>query len=41
MFIDFFLKLRAEGLPVSLMEYLTLVEATAAGVAGLEVERFY
>jgi len=41
MFIDFFLRLRSAGLPVSLMEYLTLVEATAAGVAGFEVERFY
>jgi len=41
MFIDFFLKLRSAGLPVSLMEYLTLVEATATGVAGFKVERFY
>ncbi len=41
MFIDFFLKLRSAGLPVSLMEYLTLVEATATGVAGFEVDRFY
>jgi len=41
MFIDFFLKLRSAGLPVSLMEYLTLVEATASGVAGFEVEHFY
>ena len=41
MFVDFFLNLRAAGTPVSLREYLALLEATEAGLAEQEVERFY
>jgi len=38
MFIDFFFKLREARIPVSLREYLTLIEA---GLAETDVERFY
>ncbi|MAH84622.1 MAG: VWA domain-containing protein [Rhodospirillaceae bacterium TMED8] len=41
MFIDFFLKLRSADIPVSLREYLTLVEAVNAGLAHYDVENFY
>lgn len=41
MFLRFFLDLRDAGLPVSLTEYLTLLEAMAAGVAAFSVENFY
>lgn len=41
MFIDFFLALRRARLPVSLREYLTLVEAMDAGVAAYSVDDFY
>ncbi len=41
MFIDFFLKLKAADVPVSLREYLTLVEAVDAGLANYDVEDFY
>ena len=34
MFITFFQALKSAGLPVSLREYLTLMEALDAGVAG-------
>jgi uncharacterized protein with von Willebrand factor type A (vWA) domain len=40
-FIDFFLELRKTGVPVSLREYLTLMEAMQAGVAAYRVEDFY
>jgi uncharacterized protein with von Willebrand factor type A (vWA) domain len=41
MFVEFFLSLRDVGIPVSLREYLTLVDAVRAGVAGFDVEGFY
>lgn len=41
MFIDFFLKLRDAKVPVSLREYLTLVEAVDAGLANYDVLDFY
>ena len=41
MFTTFFHELRAAKLPVTLKEYLTLLEAVDAGVAGGRVEDFY
>ncbi len=41
MFITFFNDLKAAKLPVSLREYLTLLEALESGVAGSRVEEFY
>ncbi len=41
MFAGFFLSLRAAGAPVSLREYLTLLEALKAGLARFDVEAFY
>ena len=41
MFIDFFLKLRDAQVPVSLREYLTLVDAVDKGLANYDVEDFY
>ena len=41
MFIDFFLKLREARIPVSLREYLTLIEAVNAGLANYDVLNFY
>ena len=41
MFIDFFLKLREARIPVSLREYLTLIEAVDAGLANYDVLNFY
>ena len=41
MFATFFHELRAARLPVTLKEYLTLLEAVDAGVAGGDVESFY
>ena len=41
MFIDFFLRLRAAGVPVSLREFLTLQAAMQAGLAEYEIENFY
>lgn len=41
MFIDFFLKLRDTGVPCSLREYLTLVEAVEGGYAEFDIEGFY
>ncbi len=41
MFIDFFLALRQARLPVSLREYLTLVEAMDTGIAAYSVDHFY
>jgi uncharacterized protein with von Willebrand factor type A (vWA) domain len=40
-FPSFFFALKRAQIPVSLREYLTLMEAMAAGVAGYDVERFY
>jgi uncharacterized protein with von Willebrand factor type A (vWA) domain len=39
--IDFFLKLKSHRLPVSIKEYLTLLEAMQAGVIGPSVDDFY
>ena len=41
MFVTFFNELKAAKLPVSLREYLTLLEALRSGVAGRRVEDFY
>lgn len=41
MFLDFFLLLRREGIPVSIQEYLALLEALKKGVANYSVEDFY
>ncbi len=41
MFVDFFLKLRNAKVPVTLREYLTLLEGVEAGVAGYSVDDFY
>lgn len=41
MFIGFFLLLRTYGLPVTLKEYLALLEALQAGLADYRVETFY
>jgi uncharacterized protein with von Willebrand factor type A (vWA) domain len=40
-FIPFFQHLRAAGIPVTLREYLTLLEAVKKGIAGYDVEQFY
>ena len=41
MFLTFFHELKASGLPVTLKEYLTLMEAMDAGLARFQVEDFY
>ena len=41
MFARFFLTLRQTGLPVSLTEYLSLLESLEQGVADYRVETFY
>ncbi len=41
MFVSFFLDLRRAGLPVSLTEYLTLLEALKQGVCDPSIEAFY
>jgi len=41
MFLNFFYLLREHGLPVSLKEYLTLLEALRAGVGVYNVDDFY
>ena len=41
MFLGFFYQLRAGGVPVSLKEYLTLLEVLREGVAEYRVENFY
>ena len=41
MFVDFFLKLRDAKLPVSIKEYLVLMEAMDKGVADYRVDDFY
>ena len=40
LFINFFLELRQARVPVSLREYLTLLEAMGAGVADYSVDDF-
>ena len=39
--IDFFLKLKSHKLPVSIKEYLTLLEAMQKNVIGSSVDDFY
>jgi uncharacterized protein with von Willebrand factor type A (vWA) domain len=39
--IDFFLKLKSHKLPVSIKEYLTLLEAMGKGVIGPSIDEFY
>jgi uncharacterized protein with von Willebrand factor type A (vWA) domain len=41
MFLPFFLELKAAKVPVSLREYLTLMEGLDAGLALYDVEGFY
>ena len=41
MFTPLFEELRAAGVPVSLREYLTLLEAMEKGLAGTDIEHFY
>jgi uncharacterized protein with von Willebrand factor type A (vWA) domain len=41
MLINFFFTLRAAKLPVSVKEYLTLLEALKGGVIGPSVDDFY
>ena len=41
MFINFFDNLRKSGIPVSLREYLTFLEAISKNVATYEIENFY
>jgi len=41
MFTNFFYELRGAGVPVTLKEYLSLMEALKAGVASLQVDEFY
>ncbi|MDP6952290.1 MAG: VWA domain-containing protein [Alphaproteobacteria bacterium] len=41
MFVDFFMKLREAKVPVTLREYLTLLEGVEAGLANYSVEDFY
>lgn len=41
MFLDFFYLLKKEGLPVSLQEYLTLLESLDKELMGYNVEEFY
>src|SRR5260221_4281603 len=41
MLIDFFLKLKSHKLPVSIKEYLTLLEAMDKNVIGPSVDDFY
>ncbi len=41
MFINFFYLLRSEGIPVSIIEWMTLMEALEAGLAGSSLTGFY
>jgi uncharacterized protein with von Willebrand factor type A (vWA) domain len=41
MFAPFIIALRAAGVPASITEYLALLRALKAGVAGFDVEDFY
>ena len=41
MLLNFFTELRSAGLPVSLKEYLILMEAMNAGLSGFSSEQFY
>ena len=41
MFLTFFTELKGAGVPVSLKEYLTLIEALDADLAQYSTEQFY
>src|SRR6476646_9466485 len=41
MFVTFFTELKSVGVPVTLREYLTLMEAMQADLASRRVEQFY
>lgn len=41
MFLPFFATLRAEGVPVSIGEFLTFLEGVSAGIAGYDLDGFY
>ncbi len=41
MFLPFFLRLKAVGVPVTLREFLLLLEAMKTGIADFDVEAFY
>ena len=41
MFVTFFQELRSAGVPVTLREYLTLMEAMEKDLAGRRVDDFY
>jgi uncharacterized protein with von Willebrand factor type A (vWA) domain len=41
MFVDLFFGLRRANVPVSIKEYLTLIEAVDAGLADYDVDKFY
>ncbi|ACP26896.1 conserved hypothetical protein [Sinorhizobium fredii NGR234] len=41
MFIPFFLELKAEKIPVTLREFLSLIEGMEKGIAAFDVEAFY
>ena len=41
MFVQFFTELKSAGVPVTLREYLTLMEAMEMDLAGRRVEDFY
>ena len=41
MFIPFFLALKAEKIPVTLREFLTLLDGLKEGIATFDVEAFY
>ena len=41
MFLPFFERLRAVGIPVSLREYLAFLEGMSLGIANYDVETFY
>ena len=41
MFIDLFYKLRESGIPVSITEYLTLMDALDKRVSGIDIDGFY
>ncbi len=41
MFIPFFLELKAAKIPVTLREFLSLIEGMEAGIATFDIEAFY
>ncbi len=41
MFLNFFYELKKSGIPVSVMEYLSFLNAVDAGAAGQRIDDFY